>query len=166
MSAERRSDKAQDAQRHRQGTHGGRKSSLLTAKCKISPLRLVTIPRLELCAALLGTRLLNSVNAALAKTEVNVGDCYAWSDSTIVLCYLSKQPRLLTTFVANRVAEIQEFDGTKWHHVLSEDSPADVASTGISPACYVGSLYGGRGPPGYPKETSQHHPSFQRRQKS
>ena len=89
-----------------QGTLGGRKSSLLTAKCKISLLKPVTIPRLEFCAALLGARLLNSVKAALTKMEVNIGDCHAWSDSIVVLCWLSKQPSVLTSFVANRVAEI------------------------------------------------------------
>ena len=90
------------------GTQSGRISVFLTAKSKISPLKSVTIPHLELGAALLGTRLLYSVKAAQSKVEINIGDCHSWSDSTIVLCWLSNQTIRLTAVVANRVTKIQE----------------------------------------------------------
>ncbi|GBN50017.1 hypothetical protein AVEN_95574-1 [Araneus ventricosus] len=63
---------------------GSVKLSLLAAKSRISPLRGGTIPRMELLAALVGTRLTNSVIEALNWKEVK---CYYWSDSTTVLAW-------------------------------------------------------------------------------
>ena len=145
-----------------QGTHGGRKSSLLTAKCKISPLKPVKIPRLELCATLPGTHLLNSVKAALAKMEVNIGDCHAWSDSTTCLSsqvfsqlsWPREWPKSKSVTARNVIMYPVKTTQLMWHREASIQT------------CYVGSLQGGRDFPGYPKETSQHHPSIQRRQKS
>ena len=56
-----------------------------------------------------------------------------WTDSTIVLQYISNTEARYHTFVANRVAEIQ--DATRpevWHHVPTRDNPADDASRGLS----------------------------------
>ncbi|XP_017488192.1 PREDICTED: uncharacterized protein LOC108376477 [Rhagoletis zephyria] len=56
---------------------------------------------------------------------------YLWSDSEIVLEWLRAHPSTWTTFVANRVALIQ--DATKsgiWRHVPCRQNPADVISRG------------------------------------
>ena len=56
-----------------------------------------------------------------------------WTDSTIVLHWLSKQSSQWQTFVANRVADIHAMlPETQWRHVRSEDNPADLASRGVS----------------------------------
>ena len=54
----------------------------VTAKTKVAPISPQTIPRLELCAAVLLSKLLRSVILDLQITMENV---YAWSDSSIVL---------------------------------------------------------------------------------
>ena len=42
-------------------------------------------------------------------------------------------PSSLTTFVSNRVAEIQEWsDQISWRHVPTKQNPADIVSRGFS----------------------------------
>ncbi|XP_058816087.1 uncharacterized protein LOC131679391 [Topomyia yanbarensis] len=57
---------------------------------------------------------------------------YLWTDSSIVLNWISATPSTWKTFVANRVAEIQELTShAVWNHVPSEDNPADFVSRGM-----------------------------------
>ncbi|XP_062141948.1 uncharacterized protein LOC133849981 [Drosophila sulfurigaster albostrigata] len=72
-------------------------------------------------------------------------ETYLWTDSTIVLAWLDKQPCKWTTFVANRVAKIHSVNGT-WQHVRSEHNPADLASRGVSPQELLGSRLWWQGP--------------------
>ncbi|XP_055622539.1 uncharacterized protein LOC129766108 [Toxorhynchites rutilus septentrionalis] len=100
---------------------------LLSAKSKVAPIQTTTIPRLELCAAQLLSRLLTKV---LDSVDVSA-TTYLWTDSTIVLNWILATPSTWKTFVANRVAEIQELTShAVWHHVPSEDNPADLISRG------------------------------------
>ncbi|KAF8791557.1 hypothetical protein HNY73_006404 [Argiope bruennichi] len=57
-----------------------------------------------------------------------------YSDSTIVLSWMRKESRDLKTFVAIRVAITQEStEMNQWHHVPSEQNPADVISRALDP---------------------------------
>ena len=105
-------------------------SNIVMAKSRLAPLKTLTIPRLELQAATLATR-----QDALLRRELDL-DLEAsqfWTDSTIVLQYISNQERRFHTFVANRVAEIREkTEVEQWHHVSTKDNPADDASRGVA----------------------------------
>ncbi|GFW45427.1 integrase catalytic domain-containing protein [Trichonephila clavipes] len=60
---------------------------------------------------------------------------YLWIDSTIVLAWIQKNPNLLKTSVANRVATIKNLTNTEqWHHAPSEEKPADLVSIGLNPS--------------------------------
>ena len=48
---------------------------LITAKTKVAPVKLLSIPRLELCGATLLSRLMSSVMTAL---HVPISDVHAW----------------------------------------------------------------------------------------
>ncbi|MDD9341209.1 MAG: A17 family peptidase, partial [Providencia heimbachae] len=113
-------------------TDGSVSVRLFCAKSKVAPVKNVTLPRLELCAALLLSRLYKHV---IGMVDLAVTDTYLWSDSTIVLSWLRTDPNRLRMFVSNRVAEIQDStNGTLWRHVPSEYNPADIISRGSTAA--------------------------------
>lgn len=103
--------------------------TIIASRTKVAPLKQISIPKLELCAAALLAELLHDVADLLNIAKENT---YAWSDSMVVLAWLQSQPSRWRTFVANRVAEITRvLDNDKWRHVQSADNPADIATRGV-----------------------------------
>ena len=98
-------------------------------KARVAPMKALTVPKLELQAALLAARLRAEVLRALS---LKIDRTFMWSDSSTVLQWLTsleKQP----TFVANRVCEILELTTVdEWHYVPTAHNPADAGTRGMS----------------------------------
>ncbi|XP_026830319.1 uncharacterized protein LOC105279648 [Ooceraea biroi] len=103
--------------------------TLLAAKSRVAPVTPLTVPRLELSAAVLLSRLLEFVRESI---NFEISSCTCWTDSTIVLAWLDRHPSQWKTFVANRVAEIRNrAPNAEWQYVSTLDNPADCASRGL-----------------------------------
>ncbi|XP_048480955.1 uncharacterized protein LOC105389072 isoform X1 [Plutella xylostella] len=103
-------------------------TNIIAAKTRVAPLKPVTLPRLELCGAVLLAKMLKQIREAMRISESKV---HAWTDSTIVLSWLSGDPARWNTFVRNRVVTILDDVNNNWHHVQTHENPADVATRGI-----------------------------------
>ena len=104
-------------------------SRIALARARVTPRsRKVTIPRLELMAALLGLRLVKKVCAAF---EIQLTDVVFWSDSLNVICWIKNDVKRFQPFVAHRVSEIREFTSPdQWRHIPGTENPADLPSRG------------------------------------
>lgn len=106
--------------------------SLLTSKTRVAPLREIKIPRLELLAA----DLLSKLTKKILKTmKIEFKKIVLWSDSKIVLAWIHGNPKRWKTFVANKVTQInKKVNSSNWFHVPGRENPADCASRGLLPS--------------------------------
>ena len=102
----------------------------LIGKCKVAPIKQISIPKLELEAVVIGVRLLSTI---MKESSIHITRSTIWTDSQVVLDWLSttkKQP----AFVANRLKEIFASAGAyQWKHVTTKENPADHGTRGLNP---------------------------------
>ena len=104
----------------------GTTQGLVCAKSRIAK-RNLTIPRLELVSGHMATILVTNVEAAIGIEKVQSTHC--WLDSTVALYWINGQGEY-RQFVANQVKKIQEHKRIEWHHVPTNENPADLGSRG------------------------------------
>ncbi|GFY08485.1 integrase catalytic domain-containing protein [Trichonephila clavipes] len=112
-----------------------------------------------LLAALLLSELDVVVLESLRKV-IQIGKSFLFSDSQVVLDWLKSSPSRWKIFVANRILRIQKMTSeASWHHVKSQENPADWASRGIAASkLKVHKLWWS--PPQWLSQDSLHFPSI------
>ncbi|XP_074653621.1 uncharacterized protein LOC141907778 [Tubulanus polymorphus] len=103
--------------------------SFIMAKSRVTPLKIITIPRLELAAATVAARLDRLIRNEIG---IKVEPSYFWTDSTSVLKYIRNENLRFQVNVANRIAVIRDLTTPdQWFLVNGADNPADDASRGF-----------------------------------
>ncbi|KAK3722273.1 hypothetical protein QZH41_005187 [Actinostola sp. cb2023] len=104
--------------------------AFVIGKSRLTPVKQVTIPRLELTAAATATRLSSMISREI---DVTIDDVIFWTDSTCVLGYINNQDKRFKTFVANKITTIHDTTHpSQWNYVDTKSNPADDASRGLS----------------------------------
>ena len=109
-----------------QRTSNGCRSDFVFSKVRLAPTKNVSIPRLELLAALIGSR---SIQFVAKHLRLELAQKHLWIDSKCVLDWICNGKNL-PRFVENRVTEIRKLQDVSFHYIRSTDNPADVASGG------------------------------------
>lgn len=105
---------------------GSVETNIIASKSRVAPLKPISVPRLELQAALLGTRLAKMIEN---EHTIKIHKRVFWSDSQTVLAWIKSSPRDYHTFVAQRLGEIAESTNTsEWKWVPTNLNPADYAT--------------------------------------
>ena len=132
--------------------------SLVMGKSRVAPLKMISIPRLELTAATVGAKIAQFLLEEFDFEDISV---YYWTDSMTVLRYLRNVSTRFKIFVAHRVQQIQDAtDVNSWNYVPTDRNPADLASRGISPDDSEKLDFWLNGP-SFLKETSNYHRLFE-----
>ena len=103
--------------------------TFVMAKNRVAPLKKLTLPKLELMAAVIASRIAKFIIDALQLQNCSI---HFWGDSQITLYWL-ESTKILPQFVSNRVTEIKEtFPSATWSYCPTSDNPADLLTHGVT----------------------------------
>ena len=98
------------------------------AKSRVAPTKRLTIPTLELQAAVLGTRMTADL---MKEASIKINSATFCTDSKNILAWIKSSVRRFHVFVANRVAEIHDVTRSEdWRYMPTNLNVADAASRG------------------------------------
>ncbi|XP_063072352.1 uncharacterized protein LOC134463029 isoform X1 [Engraulis encrasicolus] len=104
--------------------------ALVMGKGRVAPLKRMTIPRMELAAAVLATKVDKMLTSSL---QLQLDRSVFWTDSQSVIKYIANEHSRFKTFVANRVAAIRDASEVcQWNYIDTKSNPADDATRGQS----------------------------------
>ena len=72
-------------------------TNIFVAKSRVAPSKHLTIPKMELCAAMQGCKWLDHTRKALQKIGRNPKEVFGWTDATIVLCWINETSNVFET---------------------------------------------------------------------
>lgn len=119
-------------------------SHIVCSKTKVAPIQCESIPRLELCGAVMLCELMERVSKNLKISKERI---HLWTDSELVLNWLHSHASNWVTYVANRVSKIQKvYNISYWRYVSTHENPSDIGSRGALASQLVDNLLWLHGP--------------------
>lgn len=106
--------------------------AFMLGKSRVAPLKQMTIPRMELTAAVVATNIDKMLKQEL---QMELQQSAFWTDITTVLKYIENNTHRFKMFVANRISTIRESTKpTQWRYINTSTNPGDCASRGLTAA--------------------------------
>ena len=103
--------------------------NIVIAKSRVAPLKFMSVPRLELRAAVLAVKIAVRLRQEL---DMEVHDEVFWTDSRVVLGYIQNTKKRFKTFFANHIHQIKSYtDVSQWQYISAKENPADDYSRGL-----------------------------------
>lgn len=113
--------------------------SFVLGKAKLTSKPAHTIPRLELCAAVLAVEIAEVIRSEM---DTRIDSFTFYTDSKVVLGYIYNQTKQFHVYVSNRVERIKRFSlPSQWHYVPTELNPADCGTRAVSSDVLQDSLW-------------------------
>ncbi len=104
----------------------------IMGKAKLAPQTSHTVPRLELCAAVLAVEIAEQI---IQELDIKPDTLLFYTDSKVVLGYICNETRRFYVYVSNRVQRIRKFTHPEqWQYIPTSQNPADVATRPVT-AC-------------------------------
>ena len=101
-------------------------TTLVFGQSKVAPSQTTSIPRLELCAAVLASQ---AVHKIVKEMDMEIDKITFYTDSKVVLGYIRNECRRFYVYVANRVQTIRKISNPKqWKYVDTNENPADLST--------------------------------------
>ncbi len=135
------SEKAIAAVAYLRSTNGdeNQHTGFILGKTKVAPSHGHTIPRLELCAAVLAVEIAAVVCQHL---DLPTESVRYFSDSKVVLGYIHNNTRRFYVYVTNRVQLIRKYSSPEqWNYVPTDKNPADSGTRSVSAAALQSSSW-------------------------
>ena len=110
------------------GQTGRQQASFLIGKCKVAPIKQISVPKMELEAAVIGVRLLQLIQKEMT---LEFDQIFLWSDNQVVLDWIASIKKQNVS-VSNRLQEINKISSSQqWHHISTYLNPADHGTRGL-----------------------------------
>lgn len=101
-------------------------TGFVMGKAKLAPRPEHTVPRLELCAAVLAVELAELIQSEI---DLQLDEMLLYTDSRVVLGYIYNETRRFYVYVNNRVQRIRRStQPEQWRYVRTDINPADQAT--------------------------------------
>ena len=103
--------------------------SFVLGKAKLASSHATTVPRLELCAVVLG---IETTELIIEELDLDLHAVAFYLDRRVVLGYISNESRRFYVYVSNRVERIRKSSSAEqWFYVPTQKNPADLATRSV-----------------------------------